>query len=134
MGGDKGRYVDISIVDQFFEKVGDKTRGQASLDALKPMVDGFIVADGITGRILQEGGKPMPTNRDDVYGEALAKAERERAEKASKAKKSAIPTINRAFIIQQIESISIALEFLDGDALEAAVDQISALEIAIEYI
>jgi len=64
-----GRYVPMEVIDDFFTKIGDKTRGQAALDELKDVVDGYIVVDGQESKVTSEGGEPIPLNRENsVYG------------------------------------------------------------------
>jgi predicted kinase len=82
---DRGRYVPVEVIDDFFTKVGDKSKGEDSLNQLKPMVDGYVVADGITGKIIDEGGEGLPDTREkDVYGEPLLKAETKKVKQPSK--------------------------------------------------
>jgi hypothetical protein len=65
----KGRYVPVEVIDDFFTLQGNKTKGQVTLDELKPYVDGYIVADGITGEVIDEGGEGLPDVRSKkVYG------------------------------------------------------------------
>lgn len=59
----KGRYVPVEVIDDFFTLQGNKTKGQVTLDELKPYVDGYIVADGITGDVIDEGGEGLPDVR-----------------------------------------------------------------------
>lgn len=59
----KGRYVPIEVIDDFFTKQYNRTKGQVTLDELKPYVDGYIVADGITGDVIDEGGEGLPDVR-----------------------------------------------------------------------
>lgn len=63
-----GRYVPSEVIDDFFTEINGHTKGQLALDELKPLVDGYIVADGITGQIINKGGKELPKKRSDVYG------------------------------------------------------------------
>lgn len=127
-GGEKGRYVDVSIIDQFFEKVGDKTRGQASLDALKPSLDGYIVADGITGRILETGGKPMPKQRsEDIYGESVGA-------KVKKVAPEPAPVVDKASIEKKIAALRKVAAFLDGEEQAQAKRRIKGLEMVISLM
>lgn len=123
-GGEKGRYVDVAIVDQFFEKVGEKSRGQASLDALKPLVDGYIVADGISGRVLEKGGKPIPVQRpEDIYGEPLKKAE---------AKPE--PKIDKDFIERKISGLRKVAMLVEGEELDMVNRRIKALKLVLSLM
>ena len=71
-----GRYVPMAIIDDFFTMQGDKTKGQVTLDELKPFVDGYIVADGMTGDVISEGGEGLPDVRDkQIYTNPVMDAE-----------------------------------------------------------
>jgi predicted ABC-type ATPase len=53
-----GRYVPIEVIDEVFDN---------GLDAYEQVIkeaDGHIRVDGLTGEILEKGGKPIPTERD----------------------------------------------------------------------
>jgi len=72
-----GRYVPMEVIDDFFTKIGDKSKGELALSELKPLVDGYVVADGITGNIIKEGGDRIPDTRErGVYGKPLLKEEK----------------------------------------------------------
>ena len=64
---DSGRYVPMEVIDDFFTEINGQTKGMAALNELKPLVDGFVVADGITGNIKEEGGEGIPEKREPVY-------------------------------------------------------------------
>ena len=67
-----GRYVPTEVIDDFFTKIGDKTKGEAALDELKSFVDGYIVVDSLTGNIIEKGGEGIPSSRDEkVYTKRL---------------------------------------------------------------
>jgi len=53
-----GRYVPQFVIDEIFEK------GQAPFRELIQYADGYIAVDGQSMEIIEEGGKPIPTNRD----------------------------------------------------------------------
>lgn len=57
-----GRFVPVFVIDEFF-KDSDKTFNQ-----LKEMVNGYIVVDGITQTILEEGGEEIPQDRPYFKG------------------------------------------------------------------
>jgi predicted kinase len=72
----KGRYVPSEIIDEFFTMLPDpinKTKGQYALDQLKPLVDGYMVVDGLTGKILEKHGEDLPTQR--YFGKKTVKIE-----------------------------------------------------------
>ena len=67
-----GRYVPLSVVDDIFDK------GMAAFDEVTKMADGFIRVDGMTGTILEKGGKEIPTERryeDIACGEVVVPTE-----------------------------------------------------------
>jgi predicted ABC-type ATPase len=68
----KGRFVPNEVIDDFFTKIGDKTKGQAALDELKPYVDGYIVVDGLTGNVIERVGEGIPVDRNsNIYTKRL---------------------------------------------------------------
>jgi predicted kinase len=114
---DRGRYVPVEVIDDFFTKVGDKSKGEDSLNQLKPMVDGYVVADGITGKIIDEGGEGLPDTREkDVYGEPLLKAETKKVKQPSKS---------------DVKDTIDALQFLADAGNEDAKDTIESLMFLI---
>lgn len=69
-----GRYVPMEVIDDFFTDINGKSKGQTALDELKPLVDGYVVADGISGEIIEQGGEGLPGKRDKgVYAESKPK-------------------------------------------------------------
>jgi hypothetical protein len=116
---DKGRYVPVEVIDDFFTKVGDKSKGEDSLNQLKPMVDGYVVADGITGKIIDEGGEGLPDTREkDVYGEPLLKAQTQTKKVKQPSKSDVKDTID-------------ALQFLADAGNEDAKDTIESLKFLL---
>ena len=115
---EKGRYVPIEVIDEFFTKIGDKTKGQYTLDELKPFVDGYVVADGMTGEIIDEGGEGLPDVRDKkVYSEPVLSGET----------KVAKPKDNKAEIKATID----ALKFLADSGNDEAKATIEGLKFLI---
>ena len=76
---EKGRYVPVEVIDDFFTKQGDKTKGQVTLDELKPLVDGYVVADGVTGNVISDGGEMIPDRRSrKVYSTPILDIEEQK--------------------------------------------------------
>lgn len=74
-GGKDGlhRYVPMEVIDDFFKVLPNgKTMGESALNELKQIVDGYIVIDGVTGKIVEEGGEKLPQER---FYEGIALAE-----------------------------------------------------------
>jgi predicted kinase len=69
-----GRYVPMEVIDDFFTDINGKSKGQTALDELKPLVDGYVVADGVSGEIIEQGGEGLPGKRDKgVYADSKPK-------------------------------------------------------------
>ena len=109
-----GRYVPEEVIDDFFTMEGNKTKGQAALDTLKPLVDGFVVADGITGQIIDFGGEGIPESRNEsVYSNRLIGDEGESNDN------------------QDLLDTIAGLEFLAEDGNQDAIDTIAGLELLL---
>lgn len=53
-----GRYVPVSVINDFF------ATGKAGLDEIKTSVDGYIVVDSLTQKIVEKGGMDIPQDRN----------------------------------------------------------------------
>ena len=53
-----GRYVPMDVIDDFFKT------GKAGLEEIKHSVDGYIVVDSLTQKIIEKGGMNIPQDRD----------------------------------------------------------------------
>lgn len=53
-----GRYVPLGVIDEIYEN------GEKALNELKPHVSGYIVVDGMTHEVVEQGGIQIPDNRD----------------------------------------------------------------------
>lgn len=112
---EKGRFVPMEVIDDFFTKIGDQAKGISSLNELKELVDGYVVADGITGKILETGGEGIPDTRSkEVYGEPVLELEEEQA--ASN---------------DDIQATIDALQFLADAGNQDAIDTIESLKFLI---
>lgn len=137
-----GRYVPMSILDNFYEVLpSGKTRGQDALDQIKPVVDGYIVIDGITGKIIEKGGKPIP--KDRKYGNFLEDQEPRAAEEVKEiVSEEAMPALpaaapapaKRDLAEKQINALRISAKFLKGDAKKKADKQIASLQLSLKYL
>lgn len=158
-----GRYVPMEVIDDFFTEMKGQTKGQIALDELKPMVDGYIVADGITGKVISKGGKELPKKRDDVYGSdvkapvieqpseeqtpemtkfdlakeyissGLKKAE-ERAQQKSEIAPAAPSTdILKQKIEKLIKALNLSLKFAEEEQSAKIEKQIKALNTSLKF-
>jgi predicted kinase len=130
-----GRFVPMEVIDDFFTDVNGKSKGQTALDELKPLVDGYVVADGLTGNIIEKGGEGIPINRDnDVYGELFTKVEKEDEIYPTTIEKTEEkPTLDKSYLEKTIKSLKIALKYSKGKASTNIQKQIKSLEIALKY-
>lgn len=147
----RGRYVPMEIIDDFFTLLPapvNKTKGQYTLDQLKPEVDGYTVVNGVTGKVEDSKGVNLPRNR--YYSDQLLvqRAEDKLAGRKKreippiktgktpekKVKKEEIPPVSvpgKETIKKQIKGLTIAKEFAPD---KAKIDkQIKALKIALEF-
>ena len=53
-----GRYVPRFVIEEAAEN------GLAAFNEIKEMVDGYVLVDGVTQKVLEKGGKEIPKNRD----------------------------------------------------------------------
>jgi len=122
-----GRFVPSEVIDDFFTKIGDKTKGQAALDELKPIVDGYIVVDSMTNQVIERGGEGLPEGRDSaVYGKPLLSLPKEIVEEEVKVQVE--PDITKL-----IKSLEIAIKFSDEENKKIIEKQIKALNLSLKY-
>jgi predicted kinase len=109
-----GRYVPEEVIDDFFTMENGRTKGEIALDALKPIVDGYIIADGLTGDIIEFGGEELPQNVEpEKYTDV------------------AVPlNINKNENQDLLDTIA-GLEFLAEDGNQDAIDTIEGLKLLI---
>ena len=128
-----GRYVPVEVIDDFFTKIGDKTRGQSSLDELKSYVDGYIVVDGLTGKIIDKGGEEIPNNRDKkVYSSKLLEYKVEEPIE-EKIEEPVIEEVAGPDTEKLISSLKIALKFSTDENKSIIQKQINALNLSLKY-
>lgn len=53
-----GRYVPLSVIDDFFRT------GKSGYEEIKSAVDGYVLIDSLTQKVLEQGGEQIPQNRD----------------------------------------------------------------------
>lgn len=103
--GKNGRYVPVQVIDDFFTirpNSGGKTNGQYALDELKTIVDGYIVVDGLTGKVIDKKGDAFP--RDRSYENATVVAAIENVNYADKSVDELIEIKNDKYSNMDIES------------------------------
>lgn len=146
----EGRYVPMSVIDEFFEQLpGGKTRGSDALDQLKKVIDGYIVIDGETGKIIDRGGKVLPQNRE--YGKLLNEGEsfelkptgeaivpRNTALRAAPAAAEELPPaseikVDKEQVRAQLKALELGAKYLEGAEKNAARGQINALKLSLKY-
>lgn len=125
-----GRFVPSEVIDDFFTKIGDKTKGQAALDELKPLVDGYIVVDSMTNKVIEKGGEGLPEGRDSsVYGKPLLSLPKQKQEVVIEEVKTEVqPDTNKL-----IKSLEIALKFSDEENKKIIEKQIKVLILSLKY-
>jgi predicted kinase len=134
-----GRYVPAEVIDDFFTEInGKKSKGQAALDELKPIVDGFIVADGITGKIIDKGGKALPQKRGDVYGADIAMEPATQSKVADGAAQGQQKPVEKPILKEKIEKLINALNLSykfapDSGQKDKIQKQIKALSTSLKF-
>ena len=114
-----GRFVPMEVIDDFFTKIGDKSKGQAALDELKPYVDGYIVVDGLTGNIIDTGGEGLPKDiKPKVYTNNLLEVSKEE---------------DKLDVEKMIKSLKIALKFSSTEDKKVIEKRIKALILTLKY-
>lgn len=53
-----GRYVPLSVIDDFFRT------GKSGYEEIKSAVDGYILIDSLTQKVMEQGGEQIPQNRN----------------------------------------------------------------------
>jgi predicted ABC-type ATPase len=129
----KGRFVPMEVIDDFFTLLSNgKTKGEDALDQLKPLVDGWVVADGITGNIIDRGGNGIPSSRSrSVYGKPLLEVKETKEIPASV---EVVPTKPTKEVVQNlIKALSLSVKYVSGTEKETIQKRIKALELSLKY-
>jgi predicted kinase len=127
-----GRFVPMEVIDDFFTEVNGKSKGKAALDELKTIVDGYVVADGLTGNIISKGGEGIPVNREEgVYSDLVLKAEKNVPEQ--KTKDEEVKPLDKSSIEKTINRLKLALKYSDKEQSKNIEKQIKSLQIALKY-
>jgi predicted kinase len=126
----RGRYVPKEVIDDFFTQLpapANKIKGLYALDQLKEVVDGYVVVDGVTGKITEQKGIDLPKQRyykkEQVF--YIPKAEEKMKKEAGS------PGSKKSDIKSQINALKIAAKYAPDK--KEIKEQISALEIALKY-
>jgi predicted ABC-type ATPase len=111
-----GRFVPISVIDDFFSK------GKAALDELKSVVDGYMVIDATSKDydVIEEGGMKLPENRE--YSKMNGTANKQ-VETDSETQQ----------LIEAIDVLKTLAEFSEGDELNEINEAIETLELLLEF-
>jgi predicted ABC-type ATPase len=130
-----GRYVPISVLEEFHQRLSSgKSRGLDALDQLKPMVDGYIVVNGINGEIVERGGSPLPADRE--YGRFLnapTPAEAVVLPSAPLPENVIVPN-DKEQIESYIETLILSMKYLFGPEKKEAKDQIKAFKVSLKFL
>ncbi len=96
-----GRFVPMDIVQEVFDA------GHEALDQIKTMVTGYVIVDGLTGKVTSTGGQPIPKDRNykalsetDNFMEAATQTNGVRSHKVKIAKAKASAQLQRIRILQ----------------------------------
>jgi predicted ABC-type ATPase len=135
-----GRFVPSIILDEFFEQLPNgKTRGKDALDQLKAIVDGYLVVDGITGKIIEKGGKSLPKDRS--YGDFLeppmpqGDISADGIEEVTGEPETITETADKKQPAEkQLRALEVSLKFLKGAIKRKAEKQIKGLQLSLKYL
>lgn len=135
-----GRFVPSIILDEFFEQLPNgKTRGKDALDQLKAIVDGYLVVDGVTGKVIEKGGKSLPKDRS--YGDFLEPSvlpedipQQGIEEVSVEADTIAEPGNKKQVAENQIRALQVSAKFLKGNDKKKAEKQIKGLQLSLKYL
>lgn len=131
-----GRYVPMAILEEFHEKLpSGKTRGQDALDMLKPVVDGYVVVDGVTGKITEHHGIQLPADRS--YGELLNLPPPEMyivPPETKTPEPETEPAADKTTLERYIQSLKLSLKYLEPADKKAAQARIKTLQLSLKYL
>ena len=114
-----GRYVPISVIDEFFD-TGDK-----GFQSLKNDVDGFIKIDSLTNKVIERGGEPIPETRS--YAEVF-----EQPEKTSPERVERKPT--KEDIMAAESAAKTMLKYADAKTKKDLNGYLKALKVLKKYV
>lgn len=127
-----GRYVPMAVLEEFHEKLpSGRTRGQDALDLLKPVVDGYVVVNGLNGEIIERHGIELP--RDREYGDFLM------GPAPPPAPAPAVPASpaagnDKEELQAYIETLTLSLKYLSGAEKKAAKEQIATFKLSLKFL
>lgn len=104
-----GRYVPMWIIDDFYKT------GKEGLDEIKKSVDGYILVDSLSQKVIEKGGIPLPKDRD--YDSMI---------NGEYKKQPIIEPISEEEqqLLDEIKSINKLMEYdLDGEDLEILIQE-----------
>lgn len=129
-----GRFVPIAVLDEFFQKLpSGKTRGEDALDQLKPVVDGYMIVDGVSGDIMEQGGKELPETRNyDGFFKATKAGTPSKAEPSPTTQQPA--RSSKKSVKNQIEALKVSVKYLPAARRERIREMINSLKISIKYL
>jgi predicted ABC-type ATPase len=114
-----GRYVPMSVIDDFYKT------GKEGLDEIKKSVDGYVVVDSLTEKIIQKGGIPLPKDR---YYENMVNDSPK-----TESKEESISDDKRR-VLEAIETIEGLLGIVDGKDLIKLQKRKSSLEELVDIL
>ncbi len=116
-----GRYVPISIIDNFFDS------GDDGFQAIKKDVDGYIKIDSLTGKIIEKGGEPIPETRS--YAKAFEEVEEAEIKELDKA-----PDNLKTDLENSLKGAKIALKYAEKSEKTEIRKFVKGLQISIKYL
>lgn len=128
-----GRFVPLEVIDDFFSATTDgKSKGQSALDQLKPLVDGYVVADGITSEIIEVGGEGLPKGRKkSVYTEPLLSKKKEPETVVEELETVVEEPQDVASMKDEAIATIAALKYIAAKGNQEAIDTINSLKFLI---
>jgi len=130
-----GRFVPMEVIDDFFTLLSNgKTKGEDALDQLKPLVDGWVVADGVTGNIIDRGGKSIPSSRSrSVYGKPLLEVKETEPKPALPPVEKPAEKPSKETVKSLIKALNLSVKYVSGSEKETIQKRIKALELSLKY-
>lgn len=111
-----GRFVPPDVLQEVYDN------GDTAFNEIKSMVKGYILVDGVTGKIIEKGGEPIPTDRN--Y--AKLSTTQDFTQKPEPKKKD---------YTDAIEGFKVMLEFAETEAEKLQLlEAIEGLEVLVEII